>query len=111
MSEPIARFEFVQRDAATLIVTVDGEVDLSNVGDLRRQLDGAATHQKIVMDLRRTTYLDSAGLALIAELGMQAALHIVAGEQTTVWRTLRVAGFTDLYPVHASMDDVVCARD
>jgi anti-anti-sigma factor len=111
MTHPIARYEFVEGNATSLVLSIDGEIDLSNVGELRREIDQRLRHPRLVIDFRKTTYIDSAGLALIADVGSRpsprVAVHIVAESETTVWRTLRVAGFTELFPVHSALDAAV----
>ena len=49
------------------IIRVSGEIDLSNVGDLRTALDGSAegSPRGFVVDLTEVGYIDSAGIAAI----------------------------------------------
>lgn len=52
---------------ARIIVRVSGEVDLSNVGDLRAALDSSVKEspEGFVVDLTEVGYIDSAGVAAI----------------------------------------------
>jgi len=47
-----------------------GEVDLATVGDLREQVDDllSAGFNRVLLDLRQVSFLDSTGLRLIIEL-------------------------------------------
>lgn len=58
------------------IVSVEGEIDLTNVEDLAAHVFAsvADTSQGLIVDLSTTSYLDSAGLSLLLEL--QERLHL-----------------------------------
>ena len=110
MTDPIARYEFFEDDSSALVLSIVGELDLSNVGGLRQEIHQRLSHPRLIIDFRGTTYIDSAGLALIADVSRTAtpvAVHLVAQPHTTVWRTLRVAGFTEIFPVHAGLESAV----
>jgi anti-anti-sigma factor len=53
-----------------LLVRVEGEVDISNVADLRDRLTAGLEerHVGLVLDLSDTDYLDSSGLRLLMDL-------------------------------------------
>jgi len=52
---------------ARIIIRVSGEIDLSNVGDLRAALDNSVNESPdgFVIDLVEVDYMDSAGIAAI----------------------------------------------
>jgi anti-anti-sigma factor len=64
--------------------TVGGEVDISNAGELQEKLADAVESQPkgFVIDLSKTTYLDSSGIQVLFGIGDQLqkrgqALHLV----------------------------------
>lgn len=88
-------------DAAVRVVAA-GEIDSSTAPVLREQLttllDAAA--QDITVDLDAVTFLDSAGLCVLAAahrraVGQGAALRVVASGRAVV-RPLQITGLWDL---------------
>jgi anti-anti-sigma factor len=66
---PLADVHF--REAGDgLVVALEGEVDNSNAGELRRAIAQRipAAARRVVVDLSLTTYMDSAGVELVFEL-------------------------------------------
>jgi anti-anti-sigma factor len=65
----LARVEAASRDG-TVHVRITGEIDLSNVGDVRDAIGDAVPHDAalVVVDLSSTAYLDSAGVAMMFQL-------------------------------------------
>jgi anti-sigma B factor antagonist len=57
-----------ERRGDSVVVGFDGDVDIQVARDVRAQLEEieASSPPVIVLDLSRTTFLDSAGMALIA---------------------------------------------
>jgi len=81
-----------------------GEVDLSTVDAVRARLEDmmAAGFDRVVLDLRRTTFLDSTGLLLVldahsAAAAAQTEFAIIAGPPC-VQRTFEVAGLNGRVP-------------
>lgn len=83
-------------------VTATGEVDSSSAGVLREQLDAAldagrhAGVRELVIDLGPVTFLDSAGLCVLAGAHRQAAergvsLRVLASSRAVV-RPLQITG-------------------
>jgi anti-anti-sigma factor len=62
----LAHLDVEQRPALCLL-RVAGEIDISNAEELTAAIEGAVPNDapKVVVDLSRTTYLDSAGVQLI----------------------------------------------
>ena len=94
----------VARDRYGVRVRPVGEVDLATVGRLREHmyasLESAA--EVVVLDLRATTFLDSTGLRLTAEVADRAArsgieFAIIAGPPA-VQRTFEIAGLCARLP-------------
>lgn len=82
MTEPLARLHVERRPDGPTVVTVSGEIDLTNADQLDRCLDDAAEQARdLVVDLSGVTYLDSQGLRVL--LGL-VERHQVAGLRLTV---------------------------
>jgi anti-anti-sigma factor len=60
-----------EEHAGTPVARIRGEVDMSNVGDVSVTLQNAVAQSSpgLVVDFTQTSYLDSAGLHFIFELG------------------------------------------
>jgi anti-anti-sigma factor len=113
----MARLNFDDQalSANTQLVVVSGELDLSNVSDLRRHVDAAllSGHTRIVIDLDEVTHMDSSGLAelitchqLAEELGGAMALVVTAQQ---IRRTLEIRGVRQLFNITCSRDEAVAA--
>jgi anti-sigma B factor antagonist len=52
-----------------------GDVDISTVGSIRKQIEALVSDgfDRVVLDLRGTTFLDSTGLRMAVEVGSSAA--------------------------------------
>ena len=56
-----------------LIISVNGEIDLENSGNLRQQLHGALDDNKVVsVDMSAVNYIDSSGIAVLIESKQRA---------------------------------------
>jgi anti-anti-sigma factor len=76
-----------------------GEIDLSNVGELRQELTGVTPNDAlgIVFDLSEVDYLDSAGLRMIQLLRedlrvRSQRLQLVIPDDSVIRDVLRLAG-------------------
>ena len=62
-----------KKENDTLIITVSGEIDLENSGNLRQQLQGALDDNKAVsVDMSAVNYIDSSGIAVLIESKQRA---------------------------------------
>ncbi len=78
-----------------LVARIAGEVDLSNVEDIRTGLVNAVQHDTecLVLDLTETSYLDSTGVRLLFELaerlhGRRQELRLVVDDTALVHRVI-----------------------
>jgi anti-anti-sigma factor len=89
------------RDGSTAIVTAEGEIDLSNVGELRSAVTGAAQDcEKLRLDLSDIEFIDSTGLGGLLELrsmlrARSVTLEIVAGDGP-VRQAVEITGLAEL---------------
>lgn len=87
-----------------LDVTVAGEVDIESAPELRvRLLDAVRTHELVVLDLARVTFMDSQGLSVLvradaAAKARDASLRITQASRR-VRQLLELTQLTDLLPI------------
>jgi anti-anti-sigma factor len=80
-------------------IAVSGEIDLANVDTFEAELLGAISNQlaDVVVDLREVSYLDSAGLRVLFQLGaqletLQIGLRLVVPQDSAVRRVVDLSG-------------------
>jgi len=95
---PLARIERSERESVRL-VSVTGELDISNVGALESAtFDLANDSLGIVVDLRKASYIDSATVGMLFRLAHSLqrrgqALRVVCGPGSNAERVLELSGF------------------
>lgn len=104
----LARVVEEQQDDVSL-VTIEGEVDSSNVHEVGQRLRASLTNRSttLVVDLSETRYLDSAGINMLFELSAELAdrqqrLQLVVPASTPTMRMLTIAGLIGAIPTHES---------
>lgn len=112
MSE-LARVEAEQR-GLLCVIRLHGEVDISNDKEVLAAIEMAVPHSalRLIVDLTHTTYLDSAGLALLLRLAerLQARrqqMGIVAPVGSPVRTVLELTGLPRVIPLEARLEDAV----
>ena len=89
------------REGSTAIVAASGEIDLSNVGDLRSAVTAAADGvDRLRLDLTGVEFIDSTGLGGLLELrstlrAQSVTLEIAAGEGP-VRQAVEITGLCEL---------------
>ena len=96
-----------QRDAVA-IVQPRGELDLVTVETLRAALDGIESAERLVLDLRGLSFIDSTGLHLLVALHRRAQrdgfqLTLVA-PAAPVDRAIQLCGLDQALPFVAAAD-------
>ena len=94
----------VRAGAACTEVEVAGELDLATVDEFLRAILGGLATGAVLLDLRRVTFMDSAGVrALNAALRESAergrSLRVSGGMQAGVVQVLEMTGMLGLLPV------------
>ena len=86
----------------TVVVALDGDLDISNAASLEAELQRleAAGPGLLVLDLRKTGFVDSTGLSLILNADARARkegrkLQIVSAGSASVERILKTIGLYD----------------
>lgn len=112
MSRP-AELELRDRDDVP-VAALDGEVDMGNARDLRDLLlERVPNHAPgLVLDLARTTYLDSAGVHVVFELARrlqarQQQLRVVVPMHAPIRRVLVLTNVSAVAPMHESVEEAV----
>lgn len=100
----------------TPVAVVQGEVDASNVHEVRGALRALVTNRSsvLVVDLTPTTYLDSAGINLMFALGdelgsRQLALRLVIAPGSSIARMCAITGLDKTYPTFATVEAALSA--
>jgi anti-anti-sigma factor len=109
----LARVEAEQR-GLLCVIRLHGEVDISNDKEVLAAIEMAVPHSalRLIVDLTHTTYLDSAGLALLLRLAerLQARrqqMGIVAPVESPVRTVLELTGLPRVIPLEARLEDAV----
>jgi len=95
----------------TIVADASGELDLTNARHFEEQLAGlAANGERLVLDLNRVTFVDSAALHALfrtaRRLG-EGRFGIALAPAAALTRTLTIVGLTDAVPVRPAAEDVV----
>ena len=68
VEEPVLRIMERTTNAGTVVLTLQGEIDIATVDSLRSRLaDACATAGDVTVDLRRVSFLDCVGLRVLLE--------------------------------------------
>jgi anti-anti-sigma factor len=89
------------------IITIEGEIDASNAREIAGRLRAAMTNHgtALVVDLTPTTYIDSAGINVLFQLGAelgerQQELHVVVAAASPIARMLAIVGLDRAVPTY-----------
>ncbi len=101
----------VSTEDSAEVVVVSGDVDLATVGALRGELTGALGRgEKVVLDLRAVTFMDTQGLAAVIEAEQVSAASgtpfVIVRAPETVHRLFDMIGLSDRLTV---VDDPAAA--
>jgi anti-sigma B factor antagonist len=94
------------RDNAVTIVSVAGELDVSNSARLVRQLDDEISNgvEQLILDIEHLSYMDSTGLSVLISAHNQmeraGGSFIVMAPSRTVARLFEVTGVVRHLTVH-----------
>jgi anti-anti-sigma factor len=98
------------------IVSIEGEVDIANVSELRLYLEKAIEEQGpgMVVDLTKASYFDSRTIALLADIATKMRVHrqriaLVAPASGFAARILEIAGLPQIVPAFATSKEAVDA--
>jgi anti-sigma B factor antagonist len=113
--KPLAEITVDDR-GSVVVARLDGEVDLSNVDDIRAQLVDAVSHdtEHVILDLTPTQYLDSTGVRLLFEFaerlqGRRQELRLVLDDGALVRRVVVLTQLDQRVPIDASVEAALSA--
>ena len=96
------------------VARIDGEIDAANVPWIATRLRGLLTNHShaLVVDLSATTYIDSAGIAMLFELADEMRMHqqqlrVVVPPRSPIARMLALTGLDRVVPIHEAADEAV----
>lgn len=109
MFDTLCRVE-IAREAGFPVAKIAGEIDISNVEQVEKELGSLQDGQDsvCVVDLTGGEYFDSAGIRLLFSLAMRMRtrrqeLHVIVPEGSVIRRVLEITDFTRVVPVHPNM--------
>ena len=98
------------------VLRLEGEIDVSNVDEIRARMRELVTNQSFVLivDLTPTSYLDSAGINLLFAVGeemrgRQQQLHVVLNEESPLTRMVSLTGLDKSLPTHSTLERALAA--
>ena len=96
-----------ERLGEVVVAGINGEIDASNTAALGARLRALLTNRSdaLTIDLTETTYIDSAGIALLFELSgelreRQQRLHLVVAPGSPIKRMIALTGLDSTIPTH-----------
>jgi anti-sigma B factor antagonist len=109
----IARLESEWHDDVP-VAHLEGEIDSSNVGWIAERLHRLLTNRSVrmVIDLSRTSYLDSAGINLLFAFGeqmraRQQRLALVVTPGAPIARMIAITGLDQMVPLHPTVSEAL----
>jgi anti-sigma B factor antagonist len=90
-----------------VVVRVEGDLDLASADAFEDAMSTVAFAVHVVIDLGSCTFLDSAGMRVIAATARSAPRVSVVVTDPSVLRVLEITGVDTMVSVHASLDDVL----
>ena len=96
------------------IAHLKGEIDASNVSWIESRLRALLTNHSdgLTVDLSDTTYLDSAGIALMFSLALtlrqrQQQLRLVVADGSPIGRMVTLTGLDRAVPIHPTLEAAI----
>ena len=84
-------------EAPSFVITLSGELDLSNVAEMRSSL--ASALGPAVVDLSAVTYLDSTALYELGALRKRVGNVVLVAPSPQIRRTLEIVGYTKIFDI------------
>jgi anti-sigma B factor antagonist len=112
-----ATFKREDPNPETTVLTVTGELDVSNVRDLRRRMDDVLDRRSgtLILDLGALVHMDSSGLAELISANQRARLSgmrlVLAFDSPGLRRTIEVRGLDGMFTIVESRADALATRE
>jgi anti-sigma B factor antagonist len=97
----------------THVVSVRGEIDLFTAPEFKQHvsapIDAGLSH--VVVDLTRTTFIDSSSLGVLIgahrRLKLRGGSLVIVCDSETIIKTFRITGLDGVFTLVASLDDAL----
>jgi anti-sigma B factor antagonist len=102
----------LQLDEGTSVVSIEGELDLATAPRLKWMLIDAieAGHEKLVVDLSLTTFMDSTALGVLVgvnrSLGVDARMAIVCS-RSVVLKIFELSGLDGMFVIFSTVEEAL----
>jgi anti-anti-sigma factor len=101
-----------EQDDDTLVILVEGELDLNTASQLERELETplADSGSALLIDLSRCEFIDSTGIALIVRAWQQLdgeGRFALCGVSDQVKRVFDITGLESTIPTHPSREEAL----
>jgi anti-sigma B factor antagonist len=99
------------------VVAVSGEIDLFTAPELKSALGEAleSNHSRIVVDLTRTTFLDSTALGVligaVKRLRSRDGALTIVNTDPNIAKTFEITGLDQIFTIRPTRDEAVAALD
>ena len=106
-----------QVDAATHVVTVEGEIDIFTAPEFKDHIAGAidAGRDFVVVDLAATTFIDSSSLGVLISahrrLAGRGGRLVIACDVPAVLNTFKITGLDSVLELHRDREAALAARE
>ena len=102
----------VTEHGETLVVALDGEVDLSRAPEVRALLlDCVGRGRDVLVDLSRVSYIDSSGIASLVEAFQEArkrgSRFALAAVSPAALRVFELARLDRVFVIHATLEEAL----
>lgn len=97
----------VERLENRVVVHVDGDLDLASADVFEEAMSSVTSTPHVVIDLSSCTFLDSAGMRVIAATVRQGARVSVVATDPGVLRMLEITAVDTMVSVHASFEEAL----
>ena len=96
---------FVEGLDDAVVIRVDGDLDMASADEFRDAMARIALGSHVVIDLTSCTFLDSAGMRVIAATVRQASRVSVVATDPSILRVLEITAMDTMISVHGSVED------
>ena len=104
----------IEREEKTVVAALTGEVDMSNAASVRLQIAGSVTpdDDALVVDLSDLSFIDSAGLHSLIELGTvlderRQQLLLCLPQGSTIRRAIEIIGLPRAISIHSDRGEAM----
>lgn len=104
----------IEREEKTVVAALMGEVDMSNAASVRLQIAGSVTpdDDALVVDLSDLSFIDSAGLHTLIELGTvlderRQHLLLCLPPGSTIRRAIEIIGLPRAISIHSDRGEAM----